>query len=437
MRKPLFLLLLVLCVQSRAETLPRRLDFGWALATPAPGAVGAEVTRVSAGAGADLAGVRAGDRVLRVGNVKLDGEAGLAAARFVTVPGRPVAVELQRGSQQLNLRVTPTAAARESHPGIDTEWGAIAGPGALRLRTILTMPRGPVPHAAVFIVGWLSCDSVEIPPQHRDSTAQLLQDVVEHSGSAVLRIDKPGTGDSEGVCARTDFADELEGYRRAYAAMARDGRVNPRRIVVMGISNGGGVAPLVVSGAQPAGYITIDGWSKTWFEHMLDLERRRLVLSGTRPEAVNVAMAGLSEFYAKYLLEQLTPAEVLMRRPDLTRFWYDKGDSQYGRPASFYHQLQGLDLAAAWGRVRVPTLVVWGEFDWIMDRSDQDQIVRLVNSDGSNRARLLVVPGADHNFASHADPQQAFDHGGDGRYPVEAAQAIIQFIKSVTSSGAN
>jgi hypothetical protein len=36
--RAILLLLLVFCVQSRAETLPRRLDFGWELAAPAPGA---------------------------------------------------------------------------------------------------------------------------------------------------------------------------------------------------------------------------------------------------------------------------------------------------------------------------------------------------------------------------------------------------------------
>src|SRR3974390_630590 len=126
--RALFLLLLVLGVQSRAQELPRRLDFGWVLAAPAPGATGAEVKRVSAGSGADLAGVRAGDRVLQVGGVTLDGEAGLSATRYAALPAQPVAVRLRRGAEQLNLHVTPRAAARESHPGIDTAWEAPAGP---------------------------------------------------------------------------------------------------------------------------------------------------------------------------------------------------------------------------------------------------------------------------------------------------------------------
>ena len=81
----------------------------------------------------------------------------------------------------------------------------------------------------------------------------------------------------------------------------------------------------------------------------------------------------------------------------------------------------------------VPTLVVWGEFDWIMDRADQEQIVRLVNGDGVQRAELFVVPGADHNFGRHPDRQSAFDHNGDGSYPAESGQRIIDFIRKINA----
>jgi pimeloyl-ACP methyl ester carboxylesterase len=142
-------------------------------------------------------------------------------------------------------------------------------------------------------------------------------------------------------------------------------------------------------------------------------------------------MSRLAEFHAAYLFDELTPAEVMRTRRHLAGIWYDEPDSQYGRPARFYHQLQRLDLASAWGRVRVPTLVVWGEYDWIMDRADQEQIVRLVNGNGNALASLLVVPGADHGFATHPDPQAAFDHMGEGPYPAESADRILRFVRRV------
>lgn len=320
----------------------------------------------------------------------------------------------------------------EQHPGIEAAAGTIEGPSG-RLRTFVTAPPGSGRLAGVFVVGWLSCDSVAIDSPAPRGVARLLQDLVRKSGALVFRMDKPGVGDSEGDCARTDFLTELEAYRRAFAVFLRHPRLDATRAIVLGISNGGGFAPLVAGAAPVAGYLTVGGWSKTWFEHMIDLERRRLVLAGADPAHIAPSLKALAEFHAAYLFDRLTPAQVVERRPQLRGVWYDEGDSQYGRPARFYHQLQDLDLASAWGQVRVPALVVWGEYDWIMDRADQEQIVRLVGP----AARLLVVPRADHSFSRHPDAATAFRRMGAGEYPSAAAAEILAFVAGIRDRAAS
>ena len=319
----------------------------------------------------------------------------------------------------------PRKAPLEQHPGIEVVAGTVEGPGGLRLRTLVTAPPGSGRLAGVFVVGWLSCDSVELTGNPRGAN-RLLLDVVRNSGALVFRVDKPGVGDSEGDCSRTDFVTELEGYRRAFAVFRQHSRVDPARVLLLGISNGGGFAPLVAGDAPVSAYVSVGGWSKTWFEHMIDLERRRIVLSGTDPARVAAALKPLAEFHATYLFDRLTPAQVVERKPRLKGVWYDEPDSQYGRPARFYHQLQDLDLGAAWGAVRGPTLVVWGEYDWIMDRADQEQIVRLVGPAG----RLLVVPRMDHVFTQHPDARAAFRNMGGGEYAASAAEEVLAFVKA-------
>ena len=418
---------------ANTDSLPRRLDFGWSLEPLDESASGVRVSRIAPGGAAERAGVRVGDLVIEANGSPIRTPAAVSALRFAGPPGHPLRLALQRGHERFMAEIEPREAARETHQGLVTEWGSIDSSSGLLLRTIVTRPKHAAPTPAIFVVGWLSCDSVEIPPTGTaDSIAMLLRDLAERSGATLFRLDKPGCGDSEGVCGSTDFLTELDGYRRAFTAMRSDRDIDINRIVVVGISNGGGFAPLVVGDASVAGYVTVGGWSKTWFEHMLDLERRRLVLIGTPPAQTNAMIAKLSEFHAAYLFDQMTPAQIIKTRHHLSGVWYDEPESQYGRPATFYHQLQQLDLSAAWAKVSVPTLVVWGEYDWIMDRADQEQTVRLVNSNGAGLASLLVVPRADHSFATHDDPQSAFDHMGEGQYPRDAADRILHFVRRVT-----
>jgi pimeloyl-ACP methyl ester carboxylesterase len=208
--------------------------------------------------------------------------------------------------------------------------------------------------------------------------------------------------------------------------------VDPARIVILGISNGGGFSPLVAEDFPVAGFVSIDGWSMTWFEHMIELGRRRLAFEGRPRAAVGAELKPLIELYAGYLLERRTPAEVIRLKPALRSVWYDQPAHQYGRPAAYHHQLQALHLEAAWSKVTVPALIVWGEYDWIMSREDQTMIVDSINANSPGKARLLTVPRMDHSFSTHATPKAAFDRMGSGGYPQTAAAEIIAFIRATT-----
>jgi pimeloyl-ACP methyl ester carboxylesterase len=333
------------------------------------------------------------------------------------------------------FEASPTRAAQpivEKFKNASVETSTVQDARGHRLRTMITIPRREGRLPAVFVAGWLSCDSVEVRSGAKDGTSLLLRQMIEESGAVVYRVDKPGVGGSEGNCRETDFDTELSGYRAAFAAFKSHARVDNARIVMLGISNGGGFAPLLAEGTQVAGYLSVGGWSRTWFEHMIGLERRRLALAGRPAATRNADMKALAQFHAAYLLERRTPAEVIAAHPNLKAVWYDEPAHQYGRPAAFYHQLQSLDLAAAWSKVQAPTLIVWGEYDWIMSREDQTQIVDLVNARKPGSARLLTVPAMDHSFSTHPNLKAAFDNMGSGDYPAAAAAEILRFVRDVT-----
>src|SRR5207247_8983549 len=92
-------------------------------------------------------------------------------------------------------------------------------------------------------------------------------------GFCLFRVDKQGVGDSEGDCAANDFESELAGYRAAFRTLKKYDFIDANRVYMLGISNGGGIAPLVpesdIEAGQVGGFVSVRAWGQTWFEHTL------------------------------------------------------------------------------------------------------------------------------------------------------------------------
>lgn len=305
-------------------------------------------------------------------------------------------------------------APRETYPNVDVIYDSVTAPDGNRLRTIITKPRntkGKLP--VIFVAGWLSCDSVEAPAGTKDESGLVFRGLAQVPEFVLFRMDKQGVGDSEGVCSETDFDSELAGYRAAFRAMKNYDFIDTKKIYILGISNGGGFAPLVPESeterAQVRGYISVGGWVKTWFEHMLEIERRRFTLMGKSPGEVNDRMKGAAMLYDEWLIKGRPVDDVLKERPQLADLWPEGKDRGhlYGRPLRFYQQLQQLNLAAAWSRLKVPTYVLRGAFDWIMSRDDSELIASYVNHNG-DLASFYEIPQTGHTFQHYLSLADAF-----------------------------
>ncbi len=303
---------------------------------------------------------------------------------------------------------------RETYPRVDVIYDSVTAPDGARLRTIITKPRdakGKLP--VIFVAGWLSCDSVEAPADTKDESGLVFRGLAQLQEFALFRMDKQGVGDSEGDCGETDFESELTAYRAAFRAVKNYDFIDANRIYILGISNGGGFAPLVPESdaeqAQVRGYISIGGWVKTWFEHMLEIERRRFALMGKSPGEVNDRMKGAATLYHEWLIEGRSVDDILKEQPQLADLWPEGKDHThlYGRPLAFYQQLQKLNLGVAWSRVKVPTYVLRGAFDWIMSREDSELIATYVNKNG-DLGSFYEIPDTGHTFQHYLSLADAF-----------------------------
>src|SRR2546423_3322108 len=303
---------------------------------------------------------------------------------------------------------------RETYPNVDVVYDSVTAPDGKRLRTIITKPRdakGKLP--VIFVAGWLSCDSVEAPAGTKDESGLVFRGLAQLPEFALFRIDKQGVGDSEGVCAETDFEAELAGYRAAFRVLKNYDFIDSKNVYILGISNGVGFGPLVPESdaeqAQVRGYISVGGWVKTWFEHMLEIERRRFGLMGKSPGEIDDRMKGAATVYYEWLIKGRSVDDILKGQPQLAELWPEGKDHThlYGRPLAFYQQLQKLNLGVAWSRVKVPTYVLRGAFDWIMSREDSELISTYVNKNG-DLASFYEIPDTGHTFQHYLSLADAF-----------------------------
>jgi pimeloyl-ACP methyl ester carboxylesterase len=171
---------------------------------------------------------------------------------------------------------------------------------------------------------------------------------------------------------------------------------------------------------------------KTWFEHMLEIERRRFVQSGKSPGEVNNRMKSATTLYYEWLIKGRSVEEIVQERPALAAGWPEGADHShlYGRPLAFYQQLQKLNLAAAWSRVKVPTLVLHGQYDWIMSRDDHEIIVNLVNANQLGAARLVDLPSTGHTFQHYLSMADAFQ-GKEAPFDQAVTRVVTEWFKQV------
>jgi pimeloyl-ACP methyl ester carboxylesterase len=293
----------------------------------------------------------------------------------------------------------PQTRQREHFANADVQYDFVSNSRGDKLRTFITKPKnsvGKIP--VIFFVGWLSCDTVEYLTES-DGFGALMRRLIDQSGYATVRMDKPGVGESQGTpCNKADYQGELEGYQAAFDSMNKHDFIDTRRIFVVGLSNGGGVGPLVSRDHHVAGFVAASSWGRTWYEHMLENERVRLAAAKKYPAEVNDAVKAFTQFYDLYLIHGQTPGEVIRQHPEWKSLWYDEPDGQYGRPAAFYQQLQALNLGQLWQKVEAPVLVIHGSSDTIMSRADSSAIAEIVNQAHPGRARYVEITGMDHLF---------------------------------------
>ncbi len=311
-----------------------------------------------------------------------------------------------------------TAQPLEAIAGVETEYGSVRMSEGVRLRTIVTRPAGATGRLpAIFHTQAVSCGSLELPVDRPTSLGELAR----RSGMVLIRVERAGTGDSEGpACSALDYDTEVRHYREALDQLASHPWVDAGRIFIYGSSLGSTTAPLVAQGKKIAGIVIQGGGALTYLERMIIFDRLYFERSGKfAPEQIHDRMLRSIRFNEEYLIGRKTPQQVVRDNPELAGVWESmRGTAEapphYGRPYAWHWQAAQKNFLAAWAKVDAPVLVAYAEFDQFEPLQSHAAIADTVNRLRPGTARLIVLDNIDHSLRRYPDPYAAYrEEGGE------------------------
>lgn len=244
-------------------------------------------------------------------------------------------------------------------------------------------------------------------------------------GLAVLTYDKRGCGASGGDWKKVDLdilaQDALAGVRR----LKEQPGIDPRRVGLWGISQGGWIAPLAGSLDGEVGFVmNMSGPATSLRRQDTYNMANTLKLSGFTEEEAAEFVAGLNVIYdfgrgrasaeaydavmdrarahPKFKTFALPPAKELSAEALYAR-------QKIGDPAWYFHMNPDNDALAPYRKLRCPVLVTYGRLDYSVPVEESAALLAaLIAETESRNITVEVVPDAGHGYLrmQEADPRK-------------------------------
>jgi Dipeptidyl aminopeptidases/acylaminoacyl-peptidases len=216
---------------------------------------------------------------------------------------------------------------------------------------------------------------------------KLFRQLAEHlasRGIAVLRVDDRGVGDSTGLetlekATTFDFADDV---RAQVAYLRTRAEIDPKRIAIVGHSEGGVIAPLVAaSDPQLAAIVLMAGTGKRGDEVILYQMNHPLELDATMPEEEKAKKRAEYQQMVRTMMEGGDTS----RMPPLFRFLWTRAFANY-------------DPLPTIRKVRQPIFIVQGEIDRQVTADQAELLAKAAREGGNRDVMVRVFPNLNHFF---------------------------------------
>ncbi len=316
----------------------------------------------------------------------------------------------------------PWAPPAYAKPEAFTEEPITVGDGALALPGTLTLPKGDGKVPVVVLVHGSG-------PNDRDESLGAIKPFKDLAfglasrGIAVLRYEKVTKAHGAKLDAKwldevTLASETLDDAMKAVAAARKHPRIDPKKVVFLGHSQGAMAAPRAGKlDAALAGLVVMAGPTRP-FE---DVALAQLEYIATLP--------GANGEGTKKMLPAIHEAVKLVKSKELAATT-PKDKLPLGIPASFWLDLRGYEPAKVAAALKMPVLVLQGEADYQVDMTDFAGWKKGLA--GKANAKLVSYPGLMHTFTDCgcklAKPE---DYAKPGNVAIAVLDDLEKWLKAL------
>jgi uncharacterized protein len=265
----------------------------------------------------------------------------------------------------------------------------------------LTIPEGKGPFTAVLLITGSG-------PQDRDESLMghkpflVLSDWLTRKGIEVLRVDDRGVGKSTGVFETATTADFATDVEAGVAFLKTRPEVNPRKIGLIGHSEGGMIAPMVAARNADVGFIVMMAGSGVPGDQILVEQRTLIAEAGgmTTDEAEKDAVEE-REVLALVVKEKDSPD---LQKDLKERLAEDVKEPELGAQVKvltspWFRYFLAYDPGPALRKVKCPVLALNGSKDLQVSPKQNLPAIRAALEEGGNKNfEVVELPGLNHLF---------------------------------------
>jgi uncharacterized protein len=274
-------------------------------------------------------------------------------------------------------------------------------PAQIRLAATLTIPQGKGPFPAVLLITGSG-------PQDRDETIMghkpflVLADCLTRKGIAVLRADDRGVGRSGGTFDGATTADFAADAESGVAWLKTRPEIDPRKIGLIGHSEGGIIAPMVAARNPSVAFIVLLAGSGVPGDQLLAAQVMALAEAGGASHAVaekngqmeREVLALVKQEKDNAALEKLLREKLAGTMPEAALQAQLKSIA-----APWFRYFIEYDPAPALRKVRCPVLALGGSKDVQVPAAQNLPAIRQALEAGGNKDfEVVEMPGLNHLF---------------------------------------